>query len=159
MMWKGKWKEEKWKKRNKIKRKKKVKYRKVKWWKKCKELIISLSLMGMMRGQKKKEGRKGERCPEARPAFGKVWKVALSLSDCGTELAKRERGSRRTTEKDGGGERMQQEVQVKESRWAEEIPQRLKQPKGEDRTEMKKEARRLRCTLLNGSAWSTDKNT
>ena len=26
-----------------------------------------------------------------------------------------------------------------------------------DRTEMKIEARRLRCTLLNGSAWSTEK--
>ena len=42
----------------------------------------------------------------------------------------------------------QQEVQVKESRWAEEIPQRWTQPKGEDRTEMKKEATLLRCTLL-----------
>ena len=27
--------------------------------------------------------------------------------------------------------------------------------KGEDRTKMKKEAKLLRCTLLNGSAWST----
>ena len=33
---------------------------------------------------------------------------------------------------------MQQEVQVKESRWVEETPQRWKQPKGEDRTEMNK---------------------
>ena len=31
-----------------------------------------------------------------------------------------------------------QEVQVKESRWAEEIPQRWKQPKGEDSIKMKK---------------------
>ena len=31
-----------------------------------------------------------------------------------------------------------------------------KQPKGEDRTN-KKEARCLRCTLLNGSAWSTER--
>ena len=38
-------------------------------------------------------------------------------------------------------ERMQQEVQVKECRWAEVIPQRWRQPKGEDRLEMKKEAR------------------
>ena len=44
-----------------------------------------------------------------------------------------------------------QEVQVKESRRAEEIPQKWKQPKGEDRTEMKKEAKLLRCT--SGSAW------
>ena len=37
--------------------------------------------------------------------------------------------------------RIQQEVQVKEYRLAEETPQRWRQPKGEDRTEMKKEAR------------------
>ena len=35
---------------------------------------------------------------------------------------------------------MQQDVQVKGSRWAEEIPQRWRQPKGEGRTEMKQEA-------------------
>ena len=51
----------------------------------------------------------------------------------------------------------QQQVQVKESRWVEEIPQRWKQPKGEDRSKMKKEAKLLRCTLTNGSAWSTEK--
>ena len=50
-----------------------------------------------------------------------------------------------------------QEVQVKESRWTEEIPQRWKQPKGEDRTKLKKEARLSRCTLLNGSASSTER--
>ena len=37
--------------------------------------------------------------------------------------------------------RMQQEVQVKEYRLAEETPQRWRQPKGEDRTETMKEAR------------------
>ena len=39
-----------------------------------------------------------------------------------------------------------------------ETSQGWRQLKGEDRTEMKKEARRLICTLLNGSAWSTEKN-
>ena len=53
--------------------------------------------------------------------------------------------------------RVQQDVQVKGGRWAEEIPQRWRQPKGEDKTEMKKEEKLLRCTLLNGSAWSTEK--
>ena len=38
-----------------------------------------------------------------------------------------------------------------------EILQRRKQPKGVDRTEMRKEEKRLKCTLLNGSAWSTKK--
>ena len=41
-----------------------------------------------------------------------------------------------------------QEVQEKESRWLEEIPQ-VETAKGEDRTKMKKEAKLLRCTLLN----------
>ena len=50
-----------------------------------------------------------------------------------------------------------QEVQVEGNRWAEEISQRWKQRKGEDRAEMKKEAKLLRCTLLNGSAWSTER--
>ena len=50
-----------------------------------------------------------------------------------------------------------QEVQVTESRWAEEIPQRWKQLEGEHRTKMKKEAKLLRCTLLNGSVWSTER--
>ena len=55
-------------------------------------------------------------------------------------------------------ERMQQqEVQVKESRWVEEIPQRWRQPKGEDRTETRKEGKRLRCTLPNGPAWSAER--
>ena len=46
-------------------------------------------------------------------------------------------------------ERMQQqEVQVKESRWMEETPQRWRQPKGADRTEMRKEEKRLKCTLI-----------
>ena len=51
--------------------------------------------------------------------------------------------------------RMQQEVQIKESTWSKRA--RWRQPKGEDRTEMKTEARVLRCTLLNRSAWSTEK--
>ena len=51
----------------------------------------------------------------------------------------------------------QQEVQVKESRRAEVIPQSWTQPNGEDRTEMKREAELLRCTLPNGSAWSTER--
>ena len=54
-------------------------------------------------------------------------------------------------------ERMRQEVKVKGVRWAEEIRQRWRQPKGEDRTGIKKEATLLRCTLLSGSAWGTEK--
>ena len=54
-------------------------------------------------------------------------------------------------------ERIQQELKVNGGRWAEEIAQRWRQPEGEDRTEMKHEAKLLRCALLNGSAWSTER--
>ena len=53
--------------------------------------------------------------------------------------------------------RMQQEAQVKEGRWPEKIPQRWRKPQGADRTANKKEVRVVRCALLNGSAWSTEK--
>ena len=53
--------------------------------------------------------------------------------------------------------RMQQEVRNKESSWTEAVPIRWKRPEGEDRTEMQKAARRLRCTLLKGSTWSTER--
>ena len=64
-------------------------------------------------------------------------------------------GSQRKTEM---MKRMQQqEVQVEESRWMEETPQGSRQQKRTDRTEMRKEEKRLKCTLPNGSAWSTEK--
>ena len=75
--------------------------------------------------------------------------MALHPFDSGTELvmcAAAEVLQRRTE----AMVRMQQEVQVKESRWAEESSQRWKQSEGEDRAEMKKETKLLRCTLLNG---------
>ena len=39
----------------------------------------------------------------------------------------------------------------------EKIPRKWKRPKGDDRTEMRKEVKRLKCTLPNGSAWSTER--
>ena len=51
-------------------------------------------------------------------------------------------------------ERMQQEMEVKESSWKDAV---LRQKAGEDRAEMKKEAKLLRCTLHSGSAWSTER--
>ena len=50
-----------------------------------------------------------------------------------------------------------QEVRVKESRWAEEISQRWKQPEGEDRTDMKKRGRAVEVHVVDGSAWSTER--
>ena len=48
-------------------------------------------------------------------------------------------------------------MQIKGSGWREVLPKRWEQPKGEDRTVMQEYARRLRCTLLKGLTWSTEK--
>ena len=47
-------------------------------------------------------------------------------------------------------------MQFKEERQTKSFSYRWKQPEGEDRANMKKEET-LRCTLLNGSAWSTER--
>ena len=150
--------EEKWKKKKNKKKKKKVKYRRRSWWKKCKEKIVGLISERMKEEKKVKEGRKRNRRPRARQVLGKSGRwlfLFLLLVQTWLCVNAAAEGLQKRTEMMNIWQ--QQEVRVKESRWAEEIPQRWKQPKGEDRTEMKKEAKMLRCTLLNGSAWSTER--
>ena len=110
--------------------------------------------------KKEKEGRKRHSRPRASQVLGKSgrWLFLFVLFGqkclCVNAAAK---GLQRRTEM---MQRMQQlEVQVKESRWMEETPQTRRQLKGADRTEMRKEEKRLKCTLLNRSAWSTEKKT
>ena len=88
--------------------------------------------------QEEEVGKKGRR-PRARQLLGKSgrWLFLLVLLEenwlCVNAAAD---GVQKRTEM---MERwQQQEVQVKERRWAEELPQRWKQPEGEDRTEKKK---------------------
>ena len=91
---------------------------------------------------KERKGRQKERQPsQSETSLGEIWKMALSPSTVGAELALCQRCSR-IAEKDGGRSRFHK-------RW--------RQPKGKNRTEMKKEATLLSCTLLNGSAWSTER--
>ena len=87
--------------------------------------------------RERKKGRQRNGTSQSETSNGEVWKMALSLSvllqNCLCVNAAAEGLQTRTEMM----ERMQQqEVQVKESRWAEEIAQRWRQPKGEDRTEM-----------------------
>ena len=139
-------------------RKKKVKHRRRSWWKKCIERIVLFFTARMKEEKKEKEDRKRNKRPRERQVLGKSgrWHFLLCLlgQNWPCVSAAVEGPQKRTEMMD---RLQQQEVQVKESRWAEEIPQRWRQPKGEDRTEMRKEAKRLRCTLLNGSAWSTER--
>ena len=127
----------------KKKKKKKAKYRKRKWWKKCKELIISLSMIRMKKGKKEKESKRSERRPKARQTLGKFGKwlfLFLIMGQNWLIVNAAAEGPHRRTE---AVMRMQQEVQIKENRWTEATPKRWKQPKGEDRTEMKKEAKKI----------------
>ena len=60
------------------------------WWKKCKEIISSISLMRMKKGEQEKESRRSARRPIARQtleilesgSFSLRWdRVVLSVSD------------------------------------------------------------------------------
>ena len=92
------------------------------------------------KSMKEKESKRSERRPKARQTLGKFGKWLFSLLLlvqnwlCVSAAAE---GPKKRTE---AMVRMQQEVQVKEGRWAGEIPQRWRQLKGEEWTE-KKEAR------------------
>ena len=112
-------------------------------------------------GERRKERKGSQNQRQAyldETSVGQVWKMALSPFAIGQNWLRVNAAAEGLQKRTDMMERWQhQEVQVKESRWAEEIPQRWKQPKGEDRTEMKKEAKLLRCTLLNGSAWTTER--
>ena len=107
--------------------------------------------------KKGKESKMSERRPKARQTLGKFRKWLFFLWILGqnwSSVSAAAEGRQRRME---AVMRMQHEVQIKESRWTEATPKMWMQPTGEDRSEMKKEARVLRCTLLNGSAWITEK--
>ena len=121
------------------KKKKKVNHRERRWWKNFTELIVSrLYVMRVKKGRNEKESKRSERRTKARQTlekFGKWLFLLLILGQnwlCASAAAE---GPQRRTD---AMVMMQQEVQVKESRWAEEIPQRWNQPQGESRTEMEK---------------------
>ena len=107
-----------------------MKYRRSSLWKKAKERIASFLAAKLKEGEKEKKGRKSEKNA---PGRNKSW---ASLEDCFFPMLMAQNwlcvnaaaeGLQKRTEM---MERWQnQEVRVKESRWAEEISQRWKQPK------------------------------
>ena len=104
----------------------------------------------MKRGKQKKDSKHSERRPEARQAlekFGKWLLLFLIMGQNWPSVSAAAEGPHRRTE---AVMRMQQEVQIEENRWTEATSKRW------NRAEMNNGARRLRCTLLNGS-WSTEK--
>ena len=115
----------------------------MKWWKKCKELTESLFYEG-----NRKERRKGIKQEEGGcPKLGGLWEIgkwffflvmfgqSLVEVNAASEQAQYIRGQMIGMQAVGG-----------------------KQEEGKDRKEMQKKSRMVRCTLLNGSVWSTEKN-
>ena len=167
--WKGgelrvqkKWKGKKWKSKKKKKkkkdRKKQVKYRRSSLWTKAEDRIASFLVATWKEDTEEKKDMKSRKRPRTWQVFamsGRLFFFLMLVARSWLCVNAAAEGLQQRTEMMDGWQNLQ--VQVKESRWAKEIPQRWNQPKREDRTEMKKEAKRLRCTLLNGSAWSTER--
>ena len=138
-------------------KKKNVKYRRSGWWKKAKERIA----MFFCGEEERRRERRTERVTNA-PERDKSWG---SLEDPHFLLLMANNSLCVNATAEGLQERteimerwqQQQQAHVKESRRVEEIPQRWKEPKGEDRTKMNKEAKMMRCTSLNGSVWSSER--
>ena len=107
--------------------------------------------------EKEKNGRKSDKRSRTRQLLGKSGRLLFLLVPMAQNWLCVNAAAEGLQKRMEMMERWQhQEVQVKESRWVKESPQRRKQPEGEDRSEMQKEAKLLRGTKLNGSAWSTE---
>ena len=88
----------------------------------------------------RKECKKRDGRPKARQTLGKSGRCLFPYSLFWAELAMCQRCGGRTAEKDGDVGKDAAGSSGKR-RHAEEIPQRCRQPKREDRTEMKKEGK------------------
>ena len=88
--------------------------------------------------------------------LGEVWKMAIYLvvtqSWLGANAALEE-----TQDRSGPVTLVWQEMEVKEGSWGDSFPKMRRRKGGQDKTQIQKEARGMTCTLLTGSAWSTEK--
>ena len=120
--------------------KKKVKHRRSSLWNKATEKIVCFFAAMSKKGEEKKKCRKSVKRPRTKQVLGMSGRLFFSkfMAQHWMCVNAAAEGLQKGTEM---MERWQnQEVRVKESRWAEEISQRWKHPKIEDRTDIKKEA-------------------
>ena len=122
-----------------------MKYRRRSWWKKCKERIASFLTAKRKKEEKETKGRKSDKRHRTRQVLGKSGRLLFLLTQNWLHVNAAAEGLQKRTEI---MERWQQQrFQAKEGRWVEEIPQRWKQPTGEDRTEMKKRGKSVEMHL------------
>ena len=158
-----KWREKK--RRRKKKKKKKVKHRRSRWWTKRKEQFASPLVPERNEEDVKEEGRKRSKNPRAKLLLGGsgrwLFFLLILMQNCfcvDTAAGRLEpKGKAKVPEiiivsdavegtfVDLDGKSLREEQKEKHQReW--------KRSKGVDRTEMRKEEKRLRCALPNGSA-------
>ena len=114
----------------------------------------------------KEKGRKRNKSPRAK----QVWKMAFLSLDFDAELVVYRVAAGRL-EPEGkaevqkitivsdavGGTKVDLDGRSFQEERMGKPPRKWKRSKGADWTEMRKEEKKLKCTLLNGSAWSTEK--
>ena len=135
------------KKKKKWRRRKKEKYKK---WK-CRE---SFQDFGVKKSDKHKEKKVSEgmrRQPQTRRIFGKCGKWLFLLLMLVQSWGHANAASEEAQGRNESATRMWQQMEVKERSWEEAFPKKLRRKGGQDRTGMQEEAKKIRCTLLNGS--------
>ena len=105
-------------------------------WKKCEERIASFLTANGKEEKKKKKGRKSDKHPRTRQVLGSLLFLLVLLAQNWLCVKAAAEGLQKRTEIMEW--RQHQRFQATECRWAEELPQWWKQPKGEDRSKMKR---------------------
>ena len=147
-----------------------MKHRRSFWWTKRKEQLVSPFVSERKEEEVKDIGRKRNKSPRATQFLGKsgrwLFHLLILMQNwfCVDAAAGRlqPKGEAKVPEViivsdavegtfvDLDGRSLHEEQKGKQ-------PRKWKRLKGVDWTEMRKEEKRLKCTLLNGSAWSTEK--
>ena len=134
---------------------------------KAQRTSLEFLCVGKERRRRKGERHKEEQESQDETSSGKIWKMALPSLDFDAELvlcrccsreagAKRESGGAEDRYRVGCGQRHESGLGWQKPP-TKKPPRKWKWSKGADWTERGKEEKRLKCTLLNGSAWSTEK--
>ena len=151
-------------------REEKVKHRRNLWWMKRKAQFARLIVPGMKEEEVKEKGKKRNKSPRAKQLLGSSgrWLFLLLILmqnwfciDAAVERLEPKgiaivpeiiivTDAAEGTFTDLDGESLREEQKEKHQR-------KWKRSKGVDRTEVRKEEKRLKCALLTGSIWSTER--
>ena len=131
-------------------------HKETKWWKKCKEWAESLFFKEMEK-KEEKEAKKKRRLPKSGWTLVKMGRWFLLLIMFGQSLVVFNAASENAQHTTGQMTRMQGRTEANAAFWEQANPKRPRQEECEERKEMQKESRMVRCNLMKRSTWSTEK--